>query len=203
MRINMFKAARRAALALCVAWVGGCVAFGFFAKPRVHLTYAIDTPEAAPVRVNRCGPDDGSRFILAQDVEGGDVDVTLCFKTLKAQSRRWWMEASYSLDVVRQMDAFEKSFRLPPQGVAEAERLRQQRQLDEWKHAATSAAFGLAAIGLLAVVAGWLARGVLGIPRGQDDWRVTLPGTAKRRPRSRRATAESSGRVKRRTQRLD
>lgn len=203
MKANMFKAGRRIALALCVVWPAGCAVYGIFAKPYAYLTYSVSALGATPVRAHKCALDDGSRDISIKDVEGNPVGVRLCFKTLKAQPRRWWTEASYSPEVVRQMDEFEEGFRLPPQGIAEAERMHREQHLEQWKYAAIAAVSGMALIGVLVFVVGWVVRGVLGIPRGQDARRLSPSGTAARGQRSRHAHAEPSQRIKRRTKRYE
>lgn len=203
MRVNKFKAARRSAFVLAAAWVGGCAAYGAFAKPRAYLTYSIRAPGTAPVRVLKCGLDDGSRVISTRHTETGSVGVTLCFKTLKAQKRRWWMEASYSPDVVRQMDAFEEGFRLPPQGAAEAERIHREERIEAWRFAATAAASGLAVGWLLVAVIGWLVRGVLNIPKGKDHRRMSSAGASANQRRMSDSKVVHENRVKRRSRRFD
>lgn len=203
MTVNMFKTARRASLALGVAWLGGCAAYAIFAKPQVHLNYSIGAPGEAPVRVDRCGQDDGSRYLSTRDVGGNSVDVLLCFKSLKAKDVKWWLGGIYSPEGARQMSELEKSFRLPPQGSAEAERSRREQRLDQWSYAAIAAVSGVVGGWGLVAVVGWVARGFLHIPRGRDSKRSLPPGTAVSRPSSGFAPAKDSTRVKRRTRRYD
>ncbi len=199
MRVNKFKAARRMALALCVSWVAGCVVYGVFATPSVHLSYRINGPDAAPVRVDKCGRDEGSRLLATKDASGNRVRVTLCFKALEAQVHRVGVEASYSLEVARQMDELEERFRLPPEGAAEAQRLVQDRLLQERQYAAIAAVSGLVAGWILVAFVGWAVRGILGIPRGADSHLVLPRPNATSRQRSVDTTAENPSRVKRRT----
>ena len=203
MRINLFKAARRIAVALGVSWVGGCIVYGVIARPHAHLSYSIGAPGTAPVRVDRCGRDDGSRFILAKNVEGHPIGVLLCFKTLKAKSARWWAGGTYTPEVERQMSALEESFRLPPEGVKEAERIHQEQRLEQWNYAAIAAVSGLAVGWVLVVIVGWLARGVLDIPAGKNTTHSLQHGTSSGTPRSRLSLAEDPLRVKRRTKRYE
>ena len=197
MRMNIFKGARRSALVLCISWVGGCVIYGIFAKPEIFLTYSVSMLGEAPSRVPKCGQGDGSREFSARDSEGHPVAVKLCFKALKSQGRRWWMEASYSPDVLRKMDAFVDSFQLPEQGLAEVKRTRQEERFELWKHAAISAVSGVVIGWVLVAVIGWLVRAYLRIPRGQDFRRVLPPRPTAVKQTSSQAQVGSSQRGKR------
>jgi hypothetical protein len=198
MTINLFKAARRIALALGVTWVGGCVAYGFFAQPHAYLTYSVSALGAAPARADKCGFDDDMRDISTKDSAGNAVGVRLCFKSLKTKDSQWWRGASYAPEVVRQMDAFEESFQLPLQGMDEAQRMRQEQRVEQRTYAAMAAAAGSIAIWVLTLVVGWGARVILRIPRGQDSG-PTWPRRASTRQHSHDKTAEHASRAKRRT----
>jgi hypothetical protein len=181
MRVNIFEGARRIALALGILWVGGCVAYAVFAEPYAHLHFSINGLGAAPVRVERCGDNDGARYIATKDGKGNSVGVTLCFKAVKsdsgeplvpyapAENGRWLVAAPYSPEVMRYMKEREEEFRLPPQGMEEAGRLRWESLLEQWKYAVITALSGLAVGWFLTAVMGWIARGFLGIPRGKDS----------------------------------
>lgn len=203
MRVNMFKTGRRISLALGVSWVGGCLAYGIFASPYIHLNYSISGPDAEPVRVDRCDHEDGSRYISAKDVGGNSVGVLLCFKTVRAKDAQWWLGGIYSSEVERQMVQLEKRFRLPLQGSAEAERSRREQRLEQWNYAAIAAVSGLAGGWMLVAAVGSVVRGVRHIPRGKDSKRTLPLGTAVSRPSSGLAPAKNSTRGKRRTRRYD
>ncbi len=199
MRVNIFKAARRIAIAFCVVWIGGCAAYGIFAKPYAHLNYSISSPDAAPVRVERCGREDGSRYIATRDSEGAAVGVLLCFKTLKAKDAQWWIGGAYAPEVARQMIELEERFQLPRQGDEEARSIRREQRIDHWTYAAIAAASGLALCLVVVVGAGWVARSVLGLARGEDYLISWPPGASRGRRRSRTHAEVSSGRVGRRS----
>lgn len=199
MRLNLFKAARRTALALCVSWVGGCAVYGIFAKPHAHLTYSVKTLETAPARAPKCGLGDGSRIMSMMKVGDGTLGVTLCFKTLKAEERQWWMEASYSLDVARQMDEFEERFRVPPPDLVEVASMHREHRLEQWRFAAVAAASGVIGGWALMALVGQVVRSVYGIPRGKDSRHRRPTGATTSSQRDRYPNAGTSTRVRRRT----
>jgi hypothetical protein len=179
-KVNMFEGARRIALVLGVLWVGGCIAYGILAEPQADLDYSINRLGAVPVRVERCGADDGREYLSTDDGKGNSVSVTLCFKAFPsdkgerlipyapAENGKWWMAGPYSSEVTRYMKERGESFALPPQGMEEARRLRWGKRLEQWKDAAVAAVSGLAVGWALVLVVGWVVRGFLGIARGQD-----------------------------------
>lgn len=199
MRLNLFKAARRTALALCVSWVGGCAVYGIFAKPHAYLTYSVNALDAAPTRVPKCGVGDGSRIMSMMNVGGGTLGVTLCFKTLKAEERQWWMEASYSLAVARQMDAFEERFRVPPPDLVEVASLHREHRLEQWRFAAIAATSVVVGGWALVTVVGLVVRSIYGIPRGKDSRHRLPTGATASSQHNRYPNAGTSTRVKRRT----
>ena len=180
MRLNIFEGSRRIALVLGVLWVTGCVAYGILAEPNAQMTYSIGGLGATPVRVEKCGEDDGRRYFDTVYDKDNSVGVTLCFTAHKADSGerlipyapadngRWWMAGPYSTEVTKYMQDRESTFRLSPQGMEEARRLRWERRLEQWKDAARVAVVGLAVGWVLVTVVGWIVRGFLGIPRGKD-----------------------------------
>jgi hypothetical protein len=181
MRLNVFEGARRIALVLGLVWVTACVAYGVFTEPYTHLFYSANGPGAAFVKADRCGDDDGSRYVSTTDAPGNRIAVTLCFKAFAAEggerlvpyapadNGRWWMAGKYSSEVKRYMDEREAAFSLNPQGNEEAKRLRWEGRLELWKYAALAAVGGVTIGWLLVAVTGWVVRGFLGIPRGRDS----------------------------------
>ena len=180
MRVNMFEGARRISLVLGALWAGGWVAYGVFAEPYAQLHYSINGLGAAPVRVEKCGDDDGYHYMSTDDGKGNFVRVTLCFKAFKSDSGErlipyarsengWaWSAGPHSTEVTRYMKERHKGFQLPPQGMEEAGRLRWDKRFEQWKEAAIAAVAGLSVGWVLTAVVGWVVRGFLGIPRGKD-----------------------------------
>jgi hypothetical protein len=113
------------------------------------------------------------------DDRGGTVSVELCFKALRAESGQevvpykvekncWWGNGPYSSDVKAYTSARADSFQL-----SEADRRAAQEDWDgqPFKNIRNGALFavgGWVVLSLLQMLVGWIVRGFLGIPSGQD-----------------------------------
>ncbi len=59
MKFNLFEGARRIALVAAGLWIAGFVAYAILNEPHTRLTYKIERPTAAPLRIEHdCGPGD-------------------------------------------------------------------------------------------------------------------------------------------------
>ncbi|HOX68962.1 MAG TPA: hypothetical protein PKV56_13945, partial [Burkholderiaceae bacterium] len=74
-----------------------------------------------------------------------------------------------------------------------------EQRIDHWTYAAIAAASGLVLCLVVVVGAGWMARSVLGLARGEDYLISWPPGVSRGRRRRRTQAEASSGRVGRRS----
>jgi hypothetical protein len=180
MRFNLFEGARRISMTIGALWVCGWVASAALTEPYVLLGYRIDGLGAAPVRDDQCGENDDKHWLDIKDDKGRPIRVKLCFKAIQAtngewlipyapaDNGRWWLARRNSDEVKRHMAERERAFNLPPQGNAEATRMRWNKKVEAWEFAATGASVGLVVGWFLMTVIGWIIRGFLGIPQGRD-----------------------------------
>lgn len=87
-QINIFEGARRIAKALAALWAAGCLAYAIFAEPYAHLMLAVNGPEVAPVKTEKCGLDDASSYVAGTTQNGKSIGITLCFTAHTADDGR-------------------------------------------------------------------------------------------------------------------
>lgn len=85
--VNVFEGARRIAVVLGAAWVGGCIWYAAVTDPFVAgMAFSISKPGEAPKRVNACEADDASSYLAP--TKEAPVHVTLCFPAERAADGR-------------------------------------------------------------------------------------------------------------------
>lgn len=178
MSINAFEGARRIAKLVAALWIALIAGVGYFEAPSPSLHYSIAAPSAAPVAVSECGSSDAQRFVADSLAKFG-AHISLCFPPLSNQNRKiaykaaetsgmWYVDDSYSANVSSYMAAVETAFQ-PPPGFREAlAQARNKKLLQHWTFIGQLAGGGLIALLFATVALGWIIRGFLGIPRGQD-----------------------------------
>jgi len=104
---------------------------------------------------------------------------------------RFTANEQHSIEFTRYVDAVEEWFKLPPGDVEEAQRQNWSARQELWKDAALYLFGGLLAGWALVACIGLIARGFMGVPRGQDSRRRRHRTKAK--PDSATALVSGSG----------
>jgi len=176
-RFNIFEGSRRIALLVKCLWVIGALIIGWMEYPNISLLFVTHGPgqDFQLATGDDCSiGTDGIEFISRDIGDGKTASIRLCFKARRDNSGQqvvpykvessgtWWGNGPYSSEV--QAEAF--AVTAVDQQVAREEWERQW-----WKNIRNGvliAIGGWIALSLLQVVIGWVVRGFLGIPWGQD-----------------------------------
>lgn len=154
---------------------------GWTTSPYVFVKFSTSHPDAAFIKSDDdCTVGTDALEYISRPIDNGRVvSVELCFKARRVQSGAqivpyggeidsWWGDTPYTSDVMAYTEARAKSFNL-----SEADKRAAQ---DEWTSQRTRnigygvgvAVAGWIVLSLLQMLIGWIVRGFLGIPRGQD-----------------------------------
>lgn len=96
------------------------------------------------------------------------TEVLLKMPVDRSEPRTVWMADEYNNDVRAYMDDVAAGFRLRPSDVERLQQVKRQKRWEQWKQA-LQVLFGGVLVGwVLTAGIGWIARGFMGIPRGQD-----------------------------------
>lgn len=181
MAINIFEGARRIIKLLAILWVAGWVVAAFDVKPTVNAGYKILYPGATPLRMEAECPADG--VIELEDkvtTHATKVFVTLCFPAqsaddgerlipyLVAADGKIWMRERYSTEVGEYTQLVADKFVIPTSDEEEIDRQWWPLFLKEIGWGALWMISGLLLLFALAWTIGWIVRGFMGIPLGQD-----------------------------------
>ena len=175
MTINVFEGARRIGKLIAVLWIAGVVAFTIVIwDPRIEVEYTISGANMIPVRSESPCPHETARErITVNTKKGTEAHVTLCLPP------RYGKPAADSIEALVNKEfgfvakptptgIVEYTFVLPP---AEEDWIDGQWWTVRRKQLGASALWlfgGLAFLLGSTLTIGWIVRGVLGIPRGQD-----------------------------------
>ena len=179
MKVNIFEGARRISLLVGALWVVGWSAHAIFSEPYSRVTYSV-LSLGVPFVSGVCPDYAAEEYLEREAPEGKSVNVTLCFLAGQADNGEMlvpyteasdgivWMGESYSTEVRKYTASVASEFDLTPEGIAAFESIHRKALLEQWRVAAMFL-FGGLAVGWAVVAAiGWIVRGFMGIPRGQD-----------------------------------
>lgn len=195
---NVFEGARRISLSIKVLWVLCFAALLYIQTghmqtqqtPSVTLIYKTEGPHAPFEPADYCGINDAEKVTdVILDAEK-TASITLCFEAQKFEDGRilvpysdeegkWWGGEKDSIDVSKYARRRSVQFVLPQKGKVEAlnlwekqvTRLRREWWSELLKIVGISVAGGIGGwltISIITKVIGWIVRGFLGIPSGQD-----------------------------------
>ena len=183
MAINVFEGARRIAKLLAVLWVGGWVVAAFSVSPSVSVTYKILYPGATPLRMTGECPPDGTTELLFDEVtqRATKTFVTMCFPARSADNGDRlipylvdpadggiWMKEAYSSEVMEYTKRVKGTFALPQSDEKWIDEQWWPQFMKEIGWGALVAVSGLVILLAFTWTTGWIVRGFMGIPRGQD-----------------------------------
>jgi hypothetical protein len=180
MKINVFEGARRVAKLLGGLWAIGCLSFAIFAEPYSRIIYAVPSLNAPPVLVEKCFDEDATEYVSPRTPDGRSVNVLLCFVAHTSNSGellvpyadagngKVWMAGRYATEVSQYTKAVRQNFQLSAEGIEAANARRRTAMFEQWKDALLFLIGGMVAGWAFVVATGWIVRGFMGIPKGQD-----------------------------------
>ncbi|MFK4705999.1 hypothetical protein ABIC83_002838 [Roseateles asaccharophilus] len=132
--------------------------------------------------------DDGASFKVTQGMTVEDIyqalrdadaqgdtkrakEIAAVIDALPAAVRpqRYWMNERFNADVRAYTTAAAKEFRLSPEGISEAQERVSSARVKQWQQAGITLVCGIFGGWLFIACIGWIVRGFMGIPRGQDS----------------------------------
>ncbi|MHB9157755.1 MAG: hypothetical protein ACYC2D_06900 [Thiobacillus sp.] len=183
MKVNIFEGARRIALLIGGLWAGGWISYAIVEEPYSPVTYVVPWVGAPPLLLEMgvaCPGDDADEYFKRIAPDEQEVAVLLCFSAQESDTgvmlipyadageRSAWLGEKYSAEVRKYTQSVANSFQ-PTQEVIDAfESNRRKALLKQWGNAAMFLLGGLGAGWAVVAAIGWIVRGFMGIPRGQD-----------------------------------
>jgi hypothetical protein len=183
MKFNIFEGSRRITKLIQLCFVTGGLLTAFNSTPYITLKYLKTTPNDPPILLGvKCSGNDQIKYIDYKLSDGSDAHIELCFAAHNFPAGQLipykvekldgvdmeWGDKPYSQNVEQYIDRAVGNFILDKAGVDAARNEWWNKKWDLIKEGAEIAIFGCLGIGVLALIIGWIARGFLGIPRGQD-----------------------------------
>ena len=180
---NIFEGARRIVRITAVLWVLIC--FVFFPYERtIDLSYSVAAFDYAPIRMpdNECAPKDSEEHRYLTTAKGTKVHLSLCFTSYLSKDRsnwvipygeddtgeNYWLGAEFSPEVISYKARRISQFILLKEYEGSADIEWWPGYLKTLWDRVPYAAGGVCSLFFLAGVIGWIVRGFLGIPVGQD-----------------------------------
>ncbi len=179
MKLNIFEGARRISLLIGALWVVGWSAHAIFSEPYSRVTYGV-LWLGAPFLTEECSSDAATEYLSRKTPWGKDVNVELCFLASEANNGEMlvpyadagegkaWMGRKYSTEVQQYTNSVANKFQLTPEGIEAFEAIQRKNLFEQWGEAAMFLFAGLAVGWAVVAAIGWIVRGFMGIPRGQD-----------------------------------
>ena len=183
MVINVFEGARRVSKLVAAIWIIGWIWAAFVVSPSVNVTYKIAGPGEVPIRMMEDCPDDSlTKDEYRVTKSGTKASMTLCFLARTADNgdrvipfrvdpatRLWWGGEKYSSEVSEYTNRVKASFTFPQADEAWIDSQLWPKLLKELGQGALVAIIGLLFLWAFTWVTGWIVRGFMGIPQGQDQ----------------------------------
>ena len=181
-RFNLFEGSRRIALILKGIWVIAVVVVSYTQSPFVTLTFFTMMPNDAFVRLpnEECEVGtDALDFLSREFAQGRAVSVQLCYKAARSDDSRllvpfqvdagrWLGNERYSTEVMNYTNARTRDFALNADDREAASRLWDEQRWQNIRNAFLFAIGGWVILSILQGLIGWIVRGFMGIPWGQD-----------------------------------
>lgn len=179
--MNIFEGSRRVSKLIAILWAGGVCVSWFSSDAYIAAHYWVLTPGEPPFYMGEpdCGFGDKTVPAPAITALGSSVQIDLCFKPTKFENGRelipyrsdgklTWGDESYSDNVTQYAENVAFHFKPSSADGRLIEQLvRDTRSKRLRAHASTLVA-GLVAIWAFTACIGWIVRGFMSIPRGQD-----------------------------------
>jgi hypothetical protein len=182
MKINVFEGCRR--IALIAAVLGSAFTLFLLAtnEPYLYYTYEITYPSDQAKRTEKsCPSDSGRHFFTTATRTDKPVSITLCLLPMSfgADERQLipykvddagtvFGAAFFSEEVSSYANRLEGAFRLDEADEVFIDEEYWRRYRDELLQGLLGLAIALVFFAVVVWLMGWIVRGFLGIPRGQD-----------------------------------
>lgn len=197
MQVNIFSGGRRIAAVVGTLMTAASGGFAWLAsEPYVRPTYAVAiNGEAWPT--DSCEyAIDGTETASVVTPAGRSVTVSLCFKAqlaadgrtlvpYKATDGQIWMNDRYAPAVTDYMSKFASRFTLSAERGQDVDEQWKQAEWDQYRNTVLAAAGAVVAAWIITATIGWIVRGFLGVPRGQDFRPLGSPISSAHQPRER------------------
>jgi hypothetical protein len=183
MRVNIFSGARRIALVVAIAATAGASLLAWNVnEPYLSMTYSIDVFGSVAQPSTGCGADDGRKYFRALSSAKHDVSIDLCFAPTivssgasmiayrKSKDHEGYLDVDnkWSPGVTAYMDSVARAFELPADAAEKADDEWRQQSNEQIKWTLVTAAVAAFSVWLATKIIGWIVRGFLAIPMGND-----------------------------------
>ncbi|HUR40603.1 MAG TPA: hypothetical protein VM240_05485 [Verrucomicrobiae bacterium] len=179
--MNIFEGARRISTVLQALWAGGCIVGWYFDDPYVRANYFVSNPDAVAFYSATLECEIGRDAIeyVTTKVDGKTINVTLCFLAqkfsdgrllvpFKGEGEKVWGNDRYSADVSTYAKAAAAKFQVHAQDHDTLKELYKKEAKEERKEYGMALFIGVGVIWIVTAGMGWIIRGFMGIPTGQD-----------------------------------
>ena len=168
---------------VAVVVAGGTLVVLFYSSPYISVHYYISRPDSRGVRIdiNKCQTLDAQKFVTVKTEKGHDAHIRLCFVAIDFEGGkkfvpfrvdqkdgRMWGNDSYAPEVSQYTSRVSDNFRLTPEDEQWVDQEWSSKRWEEMLEGVLWLVGGLAAFWMFTWATGWIVRGFLGIPRGQD-----------------------------------
>lgn len=184
MKINVFEGFRRVSWLLQIVVVVVTVAIQSMNEPYIPIKLATRGPGLPFYKIsNGCSATSRDLYVGSKRTQFDvSVSLNLCFESRKSNDgtelvpykvdesdrSKVWMNIPYSNEVETYANARAAEFEMPKAYEAE---IKKEYRSAKWRHAKDGLLYvsiGWGVIWVFTTVAGWIARGFLGIPAGKD-----------------------------------
>jgi hypothetical protein len=181
LHLNIFAGGRRIAAIIAIVFALLAGALAWFASPPSYVAvYNVAANGGLWVGTDCSYAEDATETFWAGHVyEVFEVPVRLCFKAERASDGRMlvpfrkddgtaWLDSPYNSEVMAYTRSYAAKLIMPSADLTHVHELG--RKAVQWQFTATAlSAFAAAAfILIVSYIMGWVVRGFLGVPRGQD-----------------------------------
>lgn len=193
--MNIFEGARRVAKVIAGIAIVCTAAYALTTRPYITANYRVPGFAANAIKSYQCDSDKDHREHYSEYTSTGNpYTLVLCFAgeyssehggvmiPYMIKDNQVWTISGYSPEFRQYASAYRRNIFELPKG--ESERLDERYENTRWSDAGSalvSLLVGLALFWLAVWITGWIVRGFMGIPRGQDH-RVKPLGTGPETP---------------------
>jgi hypothetical protein len=188
-RFNIFEGARRIAIVAGLLATVGTVIGLVTHDPYVSLSYRVAHPTGPFVRSDEQCPTEGAKhYFSTRTTSGRSVSVNLCLLPMSFGDKdeqlipfkvdekgMVWGARSYSSEVTAYERRLADRFELPRTDDQEITKQISREYRENMISGLGYLVLGLAAFAVFVWTTGWIVRGFLGIPRGQDSRPSEIP----------------------------
>lgn len=181
MRVNIFEGARRISKLVMGVIVAGSLVAIWTAEPYLNMRYQVRGPSFPLVKVDECGEDDAREYINRRSADGKTIHITICFMAHPAaktgemlipymamEDGKWWMNEKYSAAVSAYTKSVANAFAFSAEDAKQADSLWTSTRIKDGLQGLGFLIIALVAFLIFTKIIGWIVRGFLGIPSGQD-----------------------------------